>query len=56
MRDGEHYRVTGSKAFISGGGASDLYVAMVRTGGAGAGGISCIVVESGTPGLSFGRK
>jgi alkylation response protein AidB-like acyl-CoA dehydrogenase len=56
VRDGEHYRITGSKAFISGGGASDLYVAMVRTGGAGAGGISCIVVENGTPGLSFGRK
>ncbi|SRR5579885_3068680 len=56
VRDGEHYRITGSKAFISGGGASDLYVAMVRTGSAGAGGISCIVVENGTPGLGFGRK
>jgi isobutyryl-CoA dehydrogenase len=56
VREGDHYRVTGTKSFISGGGASDLYVAMVRTGGAGAKGISCIVVEQGTPGLSFGRR
>ena len=55
-RDGEHYRVTGTKAFISGGGASDLYVAMLRTGGAGARGISCLVAENGAPGLSFGRR
>jgi hypothetical protein len=54
VRDGDAYMVSGSKAFISGGGASDLYVCMVRTGGAGADGISCIVVENGTPGLSFG--
>lgn len=54
--EGDHYRVTGTKAFISGGGASDLYIAMLRTGGAGARGISCLVVEKATPGLSFGRK
>jgi alkylation response protein AidB-like acyl-CoA dehydrogenase len=54
VRDGDHYVVTGTKAFISGGGASDLYVSMVRTGGAGADGISCLVVENGTPGLAFG--
>ncbi len=49
------YVVNGSKAFISGAGASDLYACMVRTGGPGAGGISCLLVESGTPGLSFGQ-
>jgi len=50
-----HYRLNGSKAFISGGGLSDLYVTMVRTGGEGPRGISCVVAEKGTPGLSFGR-
>jgi isobutyryl-CoA dehydrogenase len=55
-RDGDHYVLDGAKAFISGGGASDIYVAMVRTGGGGPKGISCIVVEKGTPGLSFGKK
>jgi alkylation response protein AidB-like acyl-CoA dehydrogenase len=54
MRDGDHYVLNGSKAFISGGGTSDLYVCMVRTGAAGAKGISCLVVEKDTPGLSFG--
>ncbi len=55
-RDGDHYVLNGSKAFISGGGRSDLYVTMVRTGEAGPKGISCLVVENGTPGLSFGKK
>ena len=50
-----HYRLNGSKAFISGGGVSDLYVTMVRTGESGPRGISCVVVEKDTPGLSFGR-
>jgi alkylation response protein AidB-like acyl-CoA dehydrogenase len=54
VRDGDHYVLNGSKAFISGGGVSDIYVCMVRTGGAGPKGISCIVVEKGAPGLSFG--
>jgi alkylation response protein AidB-like acyl-CoA dehydrogenase len=54
VRDGAHYVLNGSKAFISGGGISDIYVCMVRTGGAGPKGISCIVVEKGTPGLSYG--
>ncbi len=53
-RDGETYVLSGGKAFISGGGVSDLYVVMARTGEAGAGGISAFVVEKGTPGLSFG--
>jgi len=56
VRDGDHYVVNGTKAFISGGGRSDLYVAMVRTGGAGARGISCIVVDKDTPGLTFGAQ
>src|SRR5690606_8907991 len=53
-RDGESYVLNGNKAFISGAGTSDLYVCMVRTGGEGSRGISCIVVEKGAPGLSFG--
>lgn len=55
-REGNHYVLNGAKAFISGGGTSDLYVCMVRTGGAGPKGISCLVVEKGTPGLSFGAQ
>ena len=54
VRDGSTYVLNGSKAFISGGGVSDVYVCMVRTGGAGPKGISCIAVEKGTPGLTFG--
>ena len=54
VKDGDHYVVNGSKAFISGAGTSDIYVCMVRTGEAGAKGVSCLVVEKGTPGLSFG--
>ena len=56
VRDGDHYVLNGSKAFISGGGVSDLYVCMVRTGEPGPRGISCLVVEKGTPGLSFGAQ
>lgn len=54
--DGDAYVLTGGKAFISGGGVSDLYVVMARTGGDGAGGISAFVVENGAPGLSFGAQ
>ena len=54
VRDGDHYVLNGGKAFISGAGTSDIYVCMVRTGEAGAKGVSCLVVEKGTPGLSFG--
>lgn len=50
-----HYRVNGSKAFISGAGASDLYVTMLRTGEDGPRGISCVVVERDTEGLAFGK-
>jgi len=55
-RQGDEYVIDGAKAFISGGGASDVYVAMVRTGGEGPKGISCIAVEKDAPGLSFGKK
>jgi len=55
-KEGGHYVLNGSKAFISGGGFSDVYVVMCRTGGPGPKGISCLVVEKGTPGLSFGKK
>lgn len=55
-RDGDHYVVDGVKQFISGAGVSDLYVTMVRTGADGPGGISTLVVEKDTPGLSFGAE
>ena len=54
VRDGDNYVLDGSKAFISGAGAADIYVVMARTGGEGAGGISCFLVEKDTPGLTFG--
>ncbi|THD56151.1 isobutyryl-CoA dehydrogenase [Phenylobacterium sp.] len=54
--DGDHYVLNGSKAFISGAGISDIYVVMVRTGGPGPKGISAVIVEAGTPGLSFGAQ
>lgn len=50
-----HYVLNGGKAFISGGGISDVYAVMCRTGEEGARGISCILVEKDTPGLSFGE-
>jgi hypothetical protein len=49
------YVVNGSKAFISGAGFSDLYVLMCRTGEDGPKGVSTLLVEDGTPGLSFGK-
>jgi isobutyryl-CoA dehydrogenase len=55
-RQGDHYILNGSKAFISNGGNSDVYVTMVRTGGEGPKGISCLIVEKDSPGLHFGKK
>jgi alkylation response protein AidB-like acyl-CoA dehydrogenase len=58
VRDGEHYVLDGVKQFISGAGASDVYVVMARTGSPetqpGHRGISAFVVEKDTPGVSFG--
>jgi len=56
QRDGDDYVLTGTKAFISGGGVSDVYVVMARTGDDGPGGISCFAVEKATAGLSFGAQ
>ncbi len=56
VRKEDHYILNGSKAFISGGGVSDVYVCMVRTGGDGPKGISTLVIDKGTPGLSFGKQ
>jgi len=53
-RTNEGFVLNGTKAFISGGGYSDTYVVMCRTGGEGARGISAVVVEDGTAGLSYG--
>ena len=51
-----HYLVNGSKSFISGGPTSDLFLVMCRTGGEGAEGVSCLLVEKGSKGLSFGKQ
>lgn len=56
VRQGDHYVVNGTKAFISGAGANEIYVCMVRTGDEGHNGISCLVVEKDTPGVSFGAN
>jgi len=55
-REGNKFILNGSKAFISGAGSTDVYLVMVRTGGAGPKGISCLLVEKGMKGLSFGKK
>jgi alkylation response protein AidB-like acyl-CoA dehydrogenase len=56
VRDGDYYILNGQKQFISGAGAAGLYVVMVRTGQDGPGGVSTLVVEGDTPGLSFGAN
>ena len=55
-RDGDHFVLNGSKAFISGAGTSDVYVVMARTGEPGAKGISAFVVDKDAPGLGFGAQ
>lgn len=55
VRDGDHYLINGAKAFISGGSISDIYICMVRTGEEGPRGITCLLVEKNSPGLSFGK-
>ena len=56
LREGDHWVLNGEKAFISGGGSSDVYVVMCRTGDSSAKGISTIVVPKNAPGLKFGKK
>jgi alkylation response protein AidB-like acyl-CoA dehydrogenase len=56
VRDGDHYVVTGSKQFISGGGENEIYVTMVRTGEDGPKGVSCLVIEKDMSGVSFGAN
>ena len=55
-KDGDYYIVNGTKSFISGGGYSDVYVTMVRTGDDSASGISTLLIEKDSPGLSFGAQ
>jgi acyl-CoA dehydrogenase len=56
VRDGEFYIVNGSKTFITSGTRADFVTTAVRTGGAGHGGVSLLVIERGTPGFSVSRK
>lgn len=51
--DGDYFIMNGTKAFISGAGASDIYLVMCKTN---ANEVSCIAVEKTTPGLSFGKN
>ena len=55
-RDGDGFVLDGVKQFISGAGATDLYLVMARTSDGGASGVSAFLVEKGTPGLSFGAN
>jgi acyl-CoA dehydrogenase len=56
VRDGDVYRVTGSKTFITSGVRADFYTVAVRTGAPGFGGISLLLIEKGTPGFTVGRQ
>ena len=55
VRDGDDWVLDGTKAWITSGGQADTYLVMARTGGPGARGISCFIVENGQAGLSFGK-
>lgn len=56
LLDGDSYVLNGSKAFISGAGATNMLVVMARSGGDGAGGISAFAVPANLPGISYGKK
>lgn len=56
VRDGDCYRVSGSKTFITSGVRADFYTVAVRTGEPGFGGISLLLIEKGTPGFTVGRQ
>jgi alkylation response protein AidB-like acyl-CoA dehydrogenase len=55
-RRGDHYIVTGSKAFISGGGDTDVLLVMCRTGVAGPKGITCLAIDGKSQNISYGGK
>ncbi len=56
VKDGDSYLVSGSKVFISGAGSTDLLVTMVRTGGEGPRGISCLAIPADLDGITYGKK
>ncbi|MBU6961254.1 acyl-CoA dehydrogenase family protein [Pseudomonas sp. CVAP len=56
VRDGDYYRVSGSKTFITSGVRADFHTVAVRTGEPGFGGISLLLIEKGTPGFTVGRQ
>ena len=56
VRDGDFYRVSGSKTFITSGVRADFYTVAVRTGEPGFAGISLLLIEKGTPGFTVGRQ
>lgn len=55
-RDGDHYTISGTKAFISGAGSTEVLIVMARTGGPGPGGISALLVPADSPGIEYGRR
>ena len=56
VRSGEYYILNGTKAFISGAGTNEIYICMVRTGDSSHRGISCLLIEKDTPGVTFGAN
>jgi len=56
VRDGDDYVVNGSKVFISGAGATDVLIVMLRTGGPGPKGISALLIPADAEGISYGKK
>ncbi|MDD0994342.1 acyl-CoA dehydrogenase family protein [Pseudomonas sp. TNT2022 ID1044] len=56
VREGDVYRVSGSKTFITSGVRADYYTVAVRTGAPGFAGISLMLIEKGTPGFTVGRQ